>query len=83
MRKLAWSAALVLGMGYLSGCSLVQNPVVESPFADTPAYTAAQRFDIIGRDMEYQWQQVADDTDHALLLRPGDDMTVWNVYHRD
>lgn len=45
----------------------------------TPGYTVNERFIQIGRNWDYEGKQIADDVDHALLLRPADDLTWWNV----
>lgn len=66
-------ACLVLvGAGAcLSGCT-----------ADTPAYTAKERFAQINRNNLFQNETGNDDFDNILLLRPSTSLTVWNVYHR-
>lgn len=45
----------------------------------TPAYSAHERAQLIGRGWGYEWAQAQDDIDHALLLRPPGTMTIWNV----
>jgi hypothetical protein len=72
MKKLVLSMLLFAGP-VISGCSI----------ANTPAYTAQERFSQIGRNWSYEYEQIADDTDHLLLLRPASRLTVWNVYHRN
>ena len=49
----------------------------------TPAYSGTERGQAIARNWTYEWQQVADDTDHLLLLRPEGNLTAWDVYHRE
>jgi hypothetical protein len=45
----------------------------------TPAYTAQERFAMIGRNWDYEGKQIADDIDHALLLRPAGRLSIWNL----
>ena len=45
----------------------------------TPAYSAHERWQMIGRNWGYEWRQAQDDIDHVLLLRPASDLKVWNV----
>lgn len=45
----------------------------------TPAYTGKERFRQIARNWGYEWGQLNDDIDHALLLRPASNMSVWNL----
>jgi hypothetical protein len=59
-------------MAVLAGCT-----------ADTPAYTAKERFAQINRNNLYQAEAGNDDIDNILLLRPSNMETIWNVYHRD
>ena len=49
----------------------------------TPAYSFDERMQIIGRGWNYDGEQIADDIDHVLLLRPASRMTIWDEYHRD
>ncbi len=46
---------------------------------ETPAYSTQERFQLIGRDWGYEYEQMQDDVDHALLLRPASGLTEWNV----
>ena len=64
---------LLAGMGLSGGCAA----------SGTPAYSGEERFAQIGRNWNYEYQQIADDTDHLLLLRPNSRLSVWNIYHRD
>jgi hypothetical protein len=48
---------------------------------DTPGYSTKQRVAQIGNAQEYNLQEMADDIDTALLLRPASHMTDWNVVH--
>ncbi len=45
----------------------------------TPAYSAHERAQLIGRTWGYEWAQAQDDIDHALLLRPPGRMTIWDL----
>lgn len=45
----------------------------------TPAYSAHERAQLIGRTWGLEWAQAQDDIDHALLLRPPSRMTIWDV----
>jgi hypothetical protein len=45
----------------------------------TPAYSAHERNQMVARNWDYEWRQAQDDMDHALLLRPGSGMTIWNI----
>lgn len=73
--KLLALSVIVAGLGFLSsGCVDV---------AATPGYSGQERAAQISRNISYDWEQLADDTDHALLLRPASRNTIWNVYHRD
>ena len=45
----------------------------------TPAYTAQERFSMIGRNWDYEGKQIADDVDSALLLRPSGRLSIWDL----
>ena len=45
----------------------------------TPAYSAHERWQMIGRNWGYEWRQAQDDIDHILLLRPASNLTLWHV----
>lgn len=45
----------------------------------TPAYTADERGKMIARNWDYEGKQLVDDVDHALLLRPASNLTIWHV----
>jgi hypothetical protein len=70
MRTLKSLAILaILSTGFLSsstGCA-------------TPAYSAQERFQLIGRNWGYEWEQIQDDIDYGLLLRPAGHLSTWNV----
>jgi hypothetical protein len=46
---------------------------------ETPAYSTQERFQLIGRNWGYEYEQINDDVDSALLLRPATGLTQWNV----
>jgi hypothetical protein len=72
MKRLAL-LALVAVPAFTSGCQLF----------NTPALTADERFAQIGRNWTYEYEQIGDDVDHALLLRPEGRMSIWNIVHTD
>lgn len=66
------SVLLLVGSAIaLTGCTL-----------DTPAYSAKERFAQINRNTAYQSAQFNDDLDHILMIRPSNQESIWNVYHR-
>jgi hypothetical protein len=46
---------------------------------ETPAYSTQERFQLIGRNWGYEYEQSQDDIDHFWLLRPASNLTEWNV----
>jgi len=67
MKTLALTVVLAAGLlGFSSGCA-------------TPAYSAQERFQLIGRNWGYEYEQIQDDIDHFFLLRPATHLTQWNV----
>jgi hypothetical protein len=46
---------------------------------ETPGYSTQERFQLIGRNWGYEYEQLNDDVDSALLLRPATRLTDWNV----
>jgi hypothetical protein len=70
--KIVFTLLLLTGLGLLSGC-----------MNDTPLLSSNERFAQIGRNMYYEQEQLNDDIDTVLLLRPSDTLTGYNVYHRD
>lgn len=46
---------------------------------ETPAYTTQERFQLIGRNWGYEYEQAQDDIDTAFLLRPSSALTQWDV----
>lgn len=75
MKKFSFCAMLialaVAGIS-LTGCT-----------AATPAYSASERFDQIGRNLNFQAEVSNDSFDHLFFLRPSDQLTIWDVYHRN
>lgn len=65
------AGAVLLMLGLSGGCG------------ETPAYTGQERFDQDARNAGLDLRELADDTDIALLLRPSDTLTYWDVYHRN
>ena len=57
---------LSTGLGFSGGCQ-------------TPAYSTQERFQMIGRNWGYEYEQSQDDIDHLFLLRPASNLTEWNV----
>jgi hypothetical protein len=49
----------------------------------TPVYTAQERYAQIDRNFGTDFDQIADDIDHILLLRPSGTLSPWNVFHRE
>ena len=45
----------------------------------TPAYSSQERFQMIGRNWGYEYEQINDDVDTFWLLRPATELTVWHV----
>ena len=66
MKKLALMVLLAGLTAFSSGCA-------------TPAYSANERAQMIARNWDYEWKQAQDDIDHALLLRPASQLTIWHV----
>lgn len=69
--KLFIALSFVASMAVLNGCT-----------ASTPAYSAGERFAQIHRNDVFQAEAANDDIDNLLLLRPSNQETIWNVYHR-
>jgi len=66
MRKLILIGGTLLGALLATGCA-------------TPAYSAAERSQMIQRNFDYNGAQAVDDWDDLFLLRPASHMTIWNV----
>jgi hypothetical protein len=66
MKKLALLALLAGGLSFLTGC-------------ETTGYTSAERFQQIGRNWGWEYEQINDDIDTIFLLRPADHFSQWNI----
>jgi len=69
--RFALLAGLGLASSLLSGCTA------------TPAYSGEERAVQIQHNWDYEYSQIADDTDYILMLRPQGTLSYWNVYHRN
>jgi len=65
MKKFILLAILTGGM-FVTGC-------------ETPGYSSHERFQTIGRNWFWEYEQINDDIDHIFLLRPADHLSEWNV----
>jgi len=45
----------------------------------TPAYTAQERWQLISRNWNYEYEQMQDDIDSAFLLRPASRLSFWSL----
>jgi hypothetical protein len=66
MKKLILIVSATILTGLASGCA-------------TPAYSAKERANMIGRNWDMEWKMAQDDIDHALLLRPTSLLSKWHV----
>ena len=66
MKKLAMLSLLLVGMLGTNGC-------------DTPAYSTQERFQAIGRNWVFEYEQIQDDVDHFFLLRTATHLSEWNI----
>lgn len=78
MSKLMLTLVACGSMFLAGGCMDARIDKVDA-FA-TPAYSGAERGDLIARNMEMEWKQLNDDVDTLLLLRPMSMLTLWNVH---
>lgn len=60
---------LLLGVA-LAGCA---------EFGSSPAYSLKERHQQIARNWSFEGQQLVEDIDRALLLRPMSHLTLWNL----
>jgi hypothetical protein len=65
MKKAIFLALLAGGL-FLTGC-------------ETPGYTSQERFQAIGRNWGWEYEQINDDLDEIFLLRPADHLSPWNI----
>ena len=70
--KLLICALAVMALGMVAACD-----------ERTPAYTSSERFGMIQRNIQFDEEAFNDDVDTALMLRPKDSLTIWNVYQRN
>lgn len=70
-------------MKLLTGLVFVALAFALSGCGAVPGYSASERYAQIQRNNVYQSEQAGDDLDHILLLRPSNQESIWNVYHRD
>jgi hypothetical protein len=66
MKKVVFLALLAGGMMLLTGC-------------ETPGYTSQERFQQIGRNWGWEYEQINDDLDELFLLRPASHLSPWNI----
>ncbi len=66
MKKLLMFAVVAMGLMLATGC-------------DSPGYTGAERAQRIGRNWGWEYEQINDDIDSMLLLRPADHLSQWNI----
>ena len=69
MKKLAMVASVAVaasGLSFTTGC-------------ETPAYSTEERFQRIGRNWGYEYEQINYDVDRVFLLDPATHLTKWNV----
>jgi len=66
MKKVVFLALLAGGMMLLNGC-------------ETPGYTSQERFQQIGRNWGWEYEQINDDLDELFLLRPASHLSPWNI----
>ena len=66
MKKFVLLAVVAGSMIFTSGC-------------ETPGYTSQERFQRIGRNAGYQYEQINDDVDNLFLLRPTEHLSQWNL----
>ena len=63
----------VVTLSFATGCGSL--PVV----GGTPIYSPQERYARIGRNFALESRMFNDDLDRALLLRPTNDLTLWNA----
>jgi hypothetical protein len=66
MKKFVFLALVAMGMLFTTGC-------------ETPGYTSQERFQRIYRNWGWEYEQVNDDIDSVLLLRPASHLSEWNI----
>ena len=73
MSKISLLSILAIAAFLTSGCARPNEIGYSS------AYTAKERGDQIARNWDLQGKELVDDVDHALLLRPASNLTIWSV----
>jgi hypothetical protein len=58
--------AILAGAMFTTGC-------------ETPGYSSQERFQAIGRNWGWEYEQINDDIDHVFLLRPAGHLSEWNI----
>lgn len=53
--------------------------LMASTGCETPAYSTQERFQQIGRNWGFEYEQIQDDVDHIFLLRPAGQLTSWDI----
>jgi hypothetical protein len=66
MKKFALLAMLAGGLMFTGGC-------------ETPAYSTQERAALIGRNWGFEYEQINDDVDTLLLLRPSGHLSEWDI----
>ena len=66
MKKFVFLAVLAAGMSLNFGC-------------ETPLYSSQERFQRIGRNWGFEYEQINDDIDYMFLLRPAGHLTESNL----
>jgi hypothetical protein len=59
--------------------ALVAGLMTFSTGCETPGYTSQERFQRIGRNWGWEYEQINDDWDTLLLLRPAGHLSQWNI----
>ena len=66
MKKFVLLAIVAGGMIFTTGC-------------ESPGVTSQERFQKIGRNWGWEYEQINDDIDSMLLLRPASHLSEWNI----
>ncbi len=66
MKKFVFLVVMTAGMSFNFGCS-------------TPLYSTQDRFQRIGRNWGFEYEQINDDIDHLFLLRPATHLSESNL----
>ncbi len=71
MRKFALLSILAAGAMVGTGCA---RP---GEFGASPAYSPKEQQDQIARNWDIEGKQTVDDVEHALLLKPAGNLSIW------